>query len=501
MFRNAFSGFLLGNLSTAVRLVGFAALVRLLELEVYGTVLLAGYLLNYTQVFDGGVLQSLERFVPRFAGGEREGDLPALITLGMALLFGIGVCFSAALWGAQALGWLSGLGGAAPTDGARVVGVVVLLLPLVWTLQVLRHLGFGLMQHPQVYAIDLAVTAGGFALAVAGALRGAEAAELVALQAAPRVLMALPLWLAVRRVYRGRLLEWRLRELRRVGREVLPYTGWLSAMKGAVLIKYLAERVAPAVLLGVAAVPVFHGLLSVVSFVVGLNQGFRQVALPLASRLSSQDRGEELAQLAVRGTRVMTALFAPILVGVALFSPRLLQVLGGARFDGLAEGLAVELLLLSLLIPRAFASSLLLGEGSQIAHQASWAVATNLAYLLLCSLLLTLGGPEWGIVAHAASHLVFMPWLLWLLARSGLADLGALLRAAGSGLLPAWCVGLLGFWALWLGPPVGSAAAELAVIAAVAVALLLAAWRFGLSAELRDRLRLPLLWRPTNSPT
>lgn len=486
-FRNAFFGFGLTVLTSVLNIIGFAVLVRLLDLETYGFVLLASYIINQAQLFDGGVLQSLEKYIPHYAADGKYEEVAAVITLGFVILTVIALIVSGGIVLSLHTDLILQIPHQDSIQLKQAGWAVAILVLATWPIQILRHVAFGLLNHHHVYMITFLVTLGGLVLMIIGSVFGASSTELIILRALPLIPAVIPLVFSIRQKYSGRLLSIDLPLIRQVGRDVSRFTTWLLVMKGALLFKFLAERAFPTMILGVNGVPLFHALLAIVGFVIGLNNGFKQVALPLAAGLTRLERSNELSTIALDGTAVMTAMFAPLLITLSLFSDSLLTIVGGSQFAALSEGLMLQLLLLSVLVPRAFAHNLLLGEGSALPRQAAWAVSSNLLYACLCPLFLSLWGAEWGIVSNALSQLIFMPWLLILLVRSNKFDVPALVATAGRALIPSWVIGTVVFFILQYWKP-SSMSVEAILLGAVTFAgLALASFSWGLPSGLRTQ--------------
>ena len=354
--RNTTSNGLFFVLQQLLGLLAFVVLIRAMPREDFGTLLLAQALVGQFALFDAGLSVGLERFVPVFRGQDRLDQIERAIAVTMLVLIiaavVVGLVLLALVYlpadsSSELLGRLE-TGGLAP--------VLVIAMVVVWPLKALHAAGRGFNEHHAVNIIEfLELTAGAVVILALVYLEASITAIFICSQV-PFLFGAGARWGVLRRNRLPRVVRIDLAAVSLL-RELFGFSVWVFVMRMCSQWINQLDRILVAALLGVAAVPIYHGIMRVIRAMVQANAVLMSAVVPVAAEIFSRDDTDAFNQLARRGLRTLNAAHGAMTALFVVLAHPILHLLGG----GLSESARRERASRDARLPA--------GERTRISHQ------------------------------------------------------------------------------------------------------------------------------------
>lgn len=499
--RNTASNGLFFVLQQLLGLLAFVVLIRAMPREDFGTLLLAQALVGQFALFDAGLSVGLERFVPVFRGQDRLDQIERAIAVTMLVLIiaavVVGLVLLALVYlpadsSSELLGRLE-TGGLAP--------VLVIAMVVVWPLKALHAAGRGFNEHHAVNTIEfLELTAGAVVILALVYLEASITAIFICSQV-PFLFGAGARWGVLRRNRLPRVVRIDLAAVSLL-RELFGFSVWVFVMRMCSQWINQLDRILVAALLGVAAVPIYHGIMRVIRAMVQANAVLMSAVVPVAAEIFSRDDTDAFNQLARRGLRTLNAAHGAMTALFVVLAHPILHLLGGDSLSQHAASAQVAMLVYLLVNGRGFLTNMHIGAGEIVVRLAIFALATAVLYTVLA-----LAGMRWfglpgAILAAPGAHLLLLPvWMRFVLPSTGL-SLRSFLSSVVAGQWCSWAVLLIA--APWLAhiSSLPAAVAVLAVGVPLGVVLLLLAWWVGLESTIRVQLLDQFSqWTRSTAPT
>jgi O-antigen/teichoic acid export membrane protein len=486
---NAVTGAIFNPLNLLIGVVRFAFLVRLLPLTVYGGFLILTSVIAQFEFLDGGMRQSLQRYVPEFLAKNRKEDAARAITATLVIMVGVGVLTGGAVALFVALGGAN-VFGAEGRDPHLINGLYLAAaaLGLFWPLSTFESGLQSLNHFNEVVILRFLTELVRSVALIAGAVLGWSVEFLFLAYLVPGMLMQL--WLA------GRLQRLLATPLLRVDRgtiavlrEIWHYSKWVAFGQISGVLNNSVDRPIVAAALGVGALPIYYGLRTATRALSSLSLVLQATLLPTSSHRVARGDLASVKAMIIKGTRAQMAFFTPFALAIILFAHPLLELWGGAAIASYAPALQIAVLLFLFTASRKVLDKVAASLNALI----RFLTLVNLATAILSSLGIYAFGRLFGIYGAFLTPMVVTNLLIvfryrYLLAQFGVSARDYILKGFCAGLGPAAVLAML----LWPGVAYAermlSPSAMLAFIAASGFAMFGVSFLFGLDKDSRTRL-------------
>lgn len=473
-----------------IGVVRFAILIRLLPLDVYGAFILLTALFQQFDFMDGGLRQSLHRYIPVFLAEKRDQDVgravaATLCTMTVTGLL-VGLSIAAIAFGGEALGmaWLSQEEGLTPES----IGLLVAALVLVWPLNTIFAAAEGLNRFNIVIALQCVMELTRLGAVTWGALNGWSLDVLFVLHLVPMVLVQIGLGIALQG-HLGHALIILDRGTGRVLREIFSYSKWMALGQVGSAINTYFDKLIVAAVLGIAAVPLYHGLRQVLRILVSLSALFHAVVLPTSSHLLATNNEQGFRRLIVSGSRAQNAFLTPFVAAIILFAEPVLALWAGDALAGYAPVLQIG------------AALVLIPSATRILNRAAMAkpdlvpfiAVSGIAMSVAVSLSIFLGGRWFGVggavIGAVLPGALLNPLIQWVILRRCHMPVGSfLMKGVIAGQGPALLVLIVSLPALGLIGAIVSVPVFLSAAVLWGGATLAVSFWFGMDRDVRTKL-------------
>ena len=486
---NALAAAAVNPLILLIGLVRFGILIRLLPLDTYGVFLLLSSIVMQFDYLDGGLRQSLQRYIPQFMVQDRRADVARAVTatlatmMGFGLLAGLGVALFTYVGGAGIFADNTEVPG---LEGGLYLAAAALFLS--WPLTTFRAAIEGFNRFNEATLSRLAAEIVRTIAVVAGALAGWEVEWLFILATLPVICQQLFLAFRAQQLLGTSIIRID-GGMRRVFREIFHYSKWMAIGQIGSTLNNSMDKLIVGAALGVGAVPIYFGLRQILSASSSLSVTFNRIVLPTASHRMSSGGVKEMHNLVLKGTRAQMSFFTPFVTLITLFATPILSIWAGQDYAAYAPALQIGLLLfLFNAAPKVLARA-----AAAIDEQIRFLTLFNLSVAAASSVLIYVLGTNFGVsgafLAIPISAMLVNPvWYTRILRAVGIPFRTYVLDGILAGAWPALAVLALSVPLLpWI-----SGLADIPTVAAVglvwAAITFLASFMFGLSREHRRRL-------------
>jgi O-antigen/teichoic acid export membrane protein len=485
---NAIVSAVLGPVLMMIALVRFGLLIRLMPLEAYGVFILLSSIIGQFDFLDGGLRQSLQRYIPQFLAQDRHVDVGRAVTATLLVMLAAGAVIAAGLTVFVATGGISVFGEQAA--GSKVgFYVAAAALVLLWPLSSFEAAMEGINRFNEAQILRLVAEITRTALVVWAATEEWQVEFLFVIFLAPMVIVQMSLAVRLRYILGTRVLILDSGSLNTV-REIFHYSRWVALGQIGGAINGSLDKIVVGAALGVAALPIYHGLRQVLRGLSGLSVLLSRIVLPAIS-YRFVDKGVEATHgILLAGTRVQMAFLAPFVTLIVLFAEPILTLWAGEKFGTYARTLQIGAVLFLLVI------------SMKVLGRVAAALETEIRYLMLyglgvsalsTALIYGLGiayGVSGAFLAVVIAPLIpCIHWHVHLLQRMKVDLWKYATVAVLPGLMPAMLVMVVG---LWLTPEITTWRSHWALISVgsgVVLVVFGASYRFGLDGRSRGRLR------------
>lgn len=491
---NAMAAVAVNPLILLIGLVRFGVLIRILPLDTYGAFLLLSSIVMQFDYLDGGLRQSLHRYIPEFLVHDRKPDVSRAVTATLATMMGLGLIAGG---GVALFTYFGGAGiftGNGETDGLEAgLYLAAFALFLSWPLTAFRAAIEGFNRFNEAIASRLVAEIVRTIAVIAGALAGWAVEWLFVLATVPVICQQLIL--AARAQYLLGIPILRIDDgTWRVFREIFHYSKWMAVGQIGGALNNSADKLVVGAILGVTAVPIYYGLRQILSATSSLAVIFNRIVLPTASHRMASEGVRGIRSLILNATRAQMAFFTPFATMIALFASPLLALWAGREYAAYAPVLQIGILLF------------LITATTKVLGRATSAINSEVRFLTLFGLITAIGamtliyvlGTAYGVggaflAIPAASILLYPIWYARVLRVTNISWRDYLLKGVLPGAWPALAVLVVSAPLLpWI-----AALDSLPVIAAAAVAWSAAtmgsSFFFGLGKDMRTMILREIL--------
>lgn len=398
-------------LQQTIQLVTFAVLVRLLGLEEFGLLMLAGALIGQFAFLDGGLSAGLQKYIPEFRASNRHKDISRAISGTFIIFSGIGFFIAVLLIGFTFLGGIN-LFHVNDEQSVRFLFYSAAVSALFqWPMLVFENAGKGFNLFHKLNIILFWENIISFILVIFSALLGFPLFLIFILRFIPRFGSTFFRLILLKKHHKSPLFIIDS-HTRKIMKRIFGYSVWVFIISFSSTIVNQLDKIIVSSMLGVSQLPIYVGVTRVLKLVGQLNGLLKSAVLPIASEIHSSGDKTLLNDLSYRGTKIFNAIFGPVTVSIILFANPILTILGGeaiARYDWVLQ---IGSLILLPVLCRAFLNTIVIGFGHIIRYQSLWSVITSFLYLVICITGIYLFELYGVILAHPITHaLMMLPWL------------------------------------------------------------------------------------------
>ena len=330
---NTGSNILFKVFSMVMALVSVPVLVSAVGADGYGVILLAGSVLGYFNLLNGGVPAGVVKYVAEFEARGDDRQVNRVIGTSIAFFVVAGLLVGATVAAFASLGGVRVFRPSAELLGpaTRVLYTAAGLALLSWPLSVLGQTLDGLQRYPE----NKVARGIGDILAKVGAI-GAALADLP-LEVIFFVSQAGFLATSViqYRVVRGVLPTWRL-SFSNVDRETLHlifgYSLWMLLSQLAVVLTYQTDRVLIGLFLPLQALTIYHVITTPFRYVQQISGLYNSALMPAISASEARGGHETIDQFVYTATRYSNAFFAPTAILAAFFAAPFIRLWVGEEY-------------------------------------------------------------------------------------------------------------------------------------------------------------------------
>jgi len=436
-----------------LQLLTFAVLIRILGLEEYGLLLLAGALIGQFAFLDGGLSAGLQKFIPEFRVSQNSDNIGRAFLGTLICFVGMGVFVSLILVCIIMIDGVRIFGVSDISAANQVIAVAAIISVFQWPMQVFENAGKGFNLFHQLNVIQFFESIIISSLTIFAALVGFPVVWIFVIRFLPRFGSTYFRWRLLQKHQNGPLIVID-RQVYQIIRIMFSYSGWVFLMGLSSTLVNQFDKILVSAILNVNQLPIYIGVNRVLKIVIQITSILKSAVLPIASGINADNDQQFFNEFCFRGTRIFNAVFAPLTVSIIIFAKPILNIIGGPSVADYAWALQLGSILYLPVICRAFLNTAVIGSGKIIRVQSGWSIATAIIYLIICLIGLYGFGLTGAILAHPITHVIMMP--AWLYIVVGNIDFKqfSFWKAVALGQWPAWALLLFSYpYIHWFSPP------------------------------------------------
>ncbi len=472
-----------------VGIVRTGVLFHLLNLDVYGVFIILSSLLTQFDFLDGGLRQSLQRYIPDFLAHDRKRDIGRALTATFLIMLVVGGLVGMAVAGFAYFGGGEIFsGGGHKADFGNSIYVAAVALGMLWPLTTFQATMEGLNHFNETVILKLFSDTLAAVFVVGGAMAHLDVTELFVLNLAPPILMQLFLALRIYQVLG--ILFVADDGCRQILKEIFHYSKWVAISQLGGAINTSMDKPIVGAALGVHAVPVYFALRQATQSLSLLSTLLHSVVLPTSSHRLVEEGLAGLKRLILNATRAQMAFIAPFVVLLVLLARPLLKTWAGPALVPYALEFQIGSFLFLVIASTKVLNRAAMARDQDIRFLTVYGIIDS----FFSSIAIFYSGRFWGVGAAFLasviwSVLIFPFWYWVVLRRLAIDPLEYFLGSVARGVLPAIVIlAALFVPSYWL-PETSSPLALLLIATPLTLLVLGASYLFGLDANTRAQFR------------
>ena len=330
---NTGSNVLFKVFSMVLALVSVPVLVSAVGADGYGVILLAGSVMGYFNLLNGGVPAGVVKYVAEFEARGDERQVNRVISTSFMFFVAAGLLVGGAVAAFAAFGGVQVFRPSAEllAPATRVLYTAAALAVMSWPLSVLGQTLDGLQRYPEnKVARGLGDVLAKLA-AIGAALAGFSLEVIFFASQAGFFVTSLLQYRVIRRV----LPTWDL-SASNVSRETLHlifgYSVWMLLNQIAVVLTYQTDRILIGLFLPLQALTVYHVITTPFRYVQQISGLYNSALMPAISASEARGGQETMDQFIYTATRYSNAFFAPVAVLAAFFAAPFIRLWVGEEY-------------------------------------------------------------------------------------------------------------------------------------------------------------------------
>ena len=400
-------------------LVTYSFLIRLLDLEDYGLLIIGITLYNQLSLLDGGSATALEKYIPENRI-KKHSDISLLSTAVTVIFFLIGILSSILFYFLAKSGLYDVFNIRQGTNAAGVFYSLSLISLIYWPGESLKSACRAHNLHHELNIINFARNLGSAVLIIIAAYLGAPVFLLIICWYIPYLIALVPTYILLGK-YQKVFVKAEFNTIISTFRYIYNFSVWVFIIQLSSRVLNSLDKLFVSIIAGVEAVPIYYGLMRVIKIPIDVNSIMKSALVPVASEVAATYDKKRFNELIMQGAKSFNAVYGIVSLFTVIFADEILRILGGSELSKFDNIVMLGIALLLIPATRSFLNTVLIGSGEVIRQQAFFSMLTLIIYLPIFIAGLYYYNIEGGILSYALTHIILMvPWLYLVLDKAGL---------------------------------------------------------------------------------
>lgn len=413
--KNTSSNVLFFICSKVLSLVQYTILIRYLDLSEYGLLIFARILLGQFNLLQGGLATSLVKFIPQFNVLQQREKINEAFSATFYFFLFIGFLISLLIIHLSSSDYLMGFFKISNSiESKNLLFIAGFFAPLIWSNICFQSALKGFNDFHYLNKIDLFFLSTTNFITIYLAINGFS---ILWIFLNTQIFFLVKGGFLLNRLINIFNLKFIFKptKLIKIIKELFSYSIWVFVMEFASFLVTQFDKMIIAILLNVAVLPIYIGILELMKIFVLINGQLNSAVLPVASEIHAIQSSNTINKICIRGIQMVNSISVPIATLFIILAEPILQILGK---DVLAEYVLlsqVGTVLFIITSSRSFLNNFLMSSEKFVKFLSFFSITTAICYLIVCIYAIEQFKVSGAILALPITHIILFPfWLFYI---------------------------------------------------------------------------------------